>query len=298
MPQRIVYAWWFFFGILGAVFVVVLFLLGRDIRKASGHGPAWRRRLVLAGVALLSAAGVAVTGKVIHDVADTVSIDFTNPLYDPPRDEMMRLELADTPPWRRLMVAWAHAEEVTSGSRGSYPFDEAGKQSLLDELHARFADIDKLTDARQLCDAEATLLKEELRRLDSGVCAFRTTEMQGATCYLPFYRAPGDENLERLTLRLPLLEQLADSQRLQPKAMDKIVATFEADLEAANSLEWQKHVTQRLTDPDVEEGRWPKVDYVRNADETIRKAKAALARIHARLEGRPAPQTAPAEEGA
>jgi len=60
MAQR---AGWFAIALLGVLLIAGLALLGRDIHRLARAGPKWRRRLVGAGLALLSIFGVPACGE-------------------------------------------------------------------------------------------------------------------------------------------------------------------------------------------------------------------------------------------
>ncbi|HUT59772.1 MAG TPA: hypothetical protein VNA25_18145, partial [Phycisphaerae bacterium] len=123
------------------------------------------------------------------------------------------------------------AEEVASGKRGQYPFDEKGKKALLEALKTAGQDIDSLQKAGRLSTTEAELLKLDLARLTTGVGEKRPTEMRMATCYEPlsmdFRTRPA---MQRLAKRVALLEKLAKSGRLQSQVLAKILPAMEADI--------------------------------------------------------------------
>ena len=50
------------------------------------------------------------------------------------------------------------------------------------------------------------------------------------TCYFPSSMRPADKTVECVAARLPLLERLADADRLHPAALDKVITTVEQDL--------------------------------------------------------------------
>ena len=94
-----------------------------------------------------------------------------------------------------------------------------------------------MKDAGLLTPVEAELLKKELARLRVGVEAKRPTEMRNATCYTPMPFAPGQESLDRLRDRLPLLEKLASSEMLQPQVVAKVLGAIEADIATLENKE-------------------------------------------------------------
>ena len=59
MPQRIIGAWWVLVGVLGVAAVGVWALCGRDVRAASRQGGRLKRKLLGAGLAVLTVLGLA-----------------------------------------------------------------------------------------------------------------------------------------------------------------------------------------------------------------------------------------------
>lgn len=250
--------------LFGAVFVLALMLFGRDPHKAAQSGPSWKRKLVAAGLLLLAAIGLTSgcgEGAGVSDDSIISSTDFDTAI--PPGQT-----LDETKHWKHLTAVWREAEEIGSGKRGDYPFDEMGKQRILDGLATVNSSLDKLKNASLLTEAESGLLKQELALLTSRVQAKRPTEMRMATCYKPMPFMPAQDSLKRLTDRLPLLEKLAESETLQPQVMSKVLDTVESDLAL---LEKQEN-RDRLPD-----------DQKPKADEVTQAAKSYVETIKDKL---------------
>ncbi len=132
--------------------------------------------------------------------------------------------------WCGALAVWHEAAAVASGERGPYPFNEEGKKKLLEQLEATRQDLATLQAASLLSAAEAGLLGEDVDSLLAGVRERRPEEMELATCYEPMLYAPQQEALQSLEPRLPLLEQLAAQQVLQPEVVERVLQRVEADL--------------------------------------------------------------------
>ncbi len=252
--------------LFGAVFVLALMVLGQDPHRAVGSGPAWKRKLVAAGLLLLAAIGITSgcgegAGTSDDSIISSTDFDAAIPLGQ---------ALDETEHWKHLTAVWREAEEIGSGKRGDYPFDEMGKQRILEGLATVNSNLDKLKDANLLDEAESGLLKQELALLTSRVQAKRPTEMRMATCYEPMSLAPAQDSLKRLTDRLPLLEKLAESETLRRQVMSKVLDTVENDLAV---LEKQEN-RDRLPD-----------DQKPKADEVTRAAKSYIETIKGKLNG-------------
>jgi hypothetical protein len=250
----------------------VLFLLGRDVSRAAQTGPRWKRRLLLAALAALSAAGAYAGGKAFVDsggVEALANVDRPEP-PDPPPAEMARMPLTETPPWQRLLRTWREADDVTSGRKGQYPFDARGRDRLLAALERSRRDLTALEWAWHLSPAEADLLRKGLARLAEKACEFRTTEERNSSCYAPALFTPAGGSLQRLNDRLPLLESLARTEKVHAAALGMALAAVQADL-------------AMLADP-KQFAQLPPADQPK-AEAQAQRAKAAVAAIKARAAG-------------
>jgi len=61
MMQRVTIAWAVLLATAGLALIAALFLSGADLRRAATTGPMWKRRILTAALAVLSAAGVIAT---------------------------------------------------------------------------------------------------------------------------------------------------------------------------------------------------------------------------------------------
>jgi len=203
-------------GLLGLLVIAWLVLRRRDVHQAAHHASAWRQRLLVAGLTLLAAVG--------YMPASLAGKGPTGPAA-----------VKGNKGWRRIAAVWQEAEAIASGTRGSYPFDRAGKKRVLDELAAAEGLADALAREGKLQPATAALLKLELQYLARGVTSKRPTEMKNATCYKPMLHRPAQDALRRIEQRLPLLEKLARSRRVQAAVLRTAVAAVERDLKVAGS---------------------------------------------------------------
>lgn len=206
-------------GVVGMVLLALLVVLGADLDRAAQNGPGWRRRLVTAALGLLVLAGVSVP---LAREALAENEDNADAAQD---------ALDKNPAWQQLVGTWREAEEVASGARGAYPFDEAGKKRLLAGIEAAVKTIDDLAAAGALTKAEAGLLKVGLAELEDGVQAKRPTEMCEALCYAPMMvMPPAHGALARLRARVPHLEALAASGAVRPQVIARALDTLAQDV--------------------------------------------------------------------
>lgn len=205
-------------GVVGLVLLFLVLLRRGDPELARLRPSAWRRRLLAAGLALLASVGVH-PGLLLRG----------GPAFRLALAAAGRVE--GSAEWRTLESAWKEAEAVASGSRGQYPFNEAGQKRLLESLARAGQGLDRLVKDGLLAQPAAELLKKDLALLDGKVRAFRPTEMKGATCYEPMaMRVPQRESLERLRDRLPLVERLEAGGKLPKAVLEKLLKGLERDL--------------------------------------------------------------------
>ena len=255
MPQKTL-------NVLVAVAVLALIgavaLLGYDVYRSARTGPRWKRRLVAAGLALLAMLGIPACEEA------TEAGDPPAPTAGPART------LAGAPEWARLTATWREAEEAASGKRGAYPFDRKGREKLLADLKQAEADVAALQTAGLVTAPEAGLLAGDLAQLTRGVQGKRPTELKMARCYNLMIVIPARDSMGRLAARLPLLRQLARSEKLHPGVVRKVLASVEADLAVLG----QEQMLQRLSEAD------------RTKAEEVRQAAAAeVVKLKAALEG-------------
>lgn len=244
--------------VAGVVVVLVLLLLRTDVRRAAASGPRWRRRLLSAGLGVLVGIGaVAPSLRVAAAPADSGA----------PARAAWQLEA--TPEWQHIAATTAEARQVVAGTRGSYPFDEAGKRELLSALSGARMEAITLGLKGLLLTPEVELIRTDLDDLATRVREFRPTEQQLATCYSPQPITVGRDALARLRARLPVLERLAEAGTLPPIVVQAVLATVREDVAL-------------LDDPsrssDIRGG-------AAGCQPTLGQVKAAVVRIEARLPG-------------
>jgi hypothetical protein len=216
MPQRAMST---IMVVAGCVLALAFVIVGVDLAAAAQRGPRWRRRLLGAGLVMLVALGFA-------PATPTQAATSPAAIAAPAKDS-----LAENTLWKRIMAAWQEAEEVASGKRGDYPFDEKGQKAMLQSLATSDADLKGLVEKGTLAAAEADLLREDLKGLVTSVQNKRPTEMRMATCYEPVaIEIPVAASFYRLSARLPLIKQLATTATLHPEAVRIILATLDTDL--------------------------------------------------------------------
>jgi hypothetical protein len=137
--------------------------------------------------------------------------------------------------WRCIFAVHDEAAQIIANQRGPYPFDEDGRDRLIDSLRAAVAGVDALVDQGAVDPSEARLLQKSLAQQVKDIGQFRTTERMQATCYQPVAFDPVRPAVARLLERLPLLEKAAMAQALHPEVLAKVLAAVEEDVAAVSA---------------------------------------------------------------
>jgi len=248
--------------VAGFAVAILLVMAGVDLVRACRTGPKWKRRLIGAGLVLLMAMGFSPAGGCSATSEETTPAAFADPAT-PAR------ELSESKGWQRILAAWNEAKEIASGKRGDYPFDEAGKKRLLEDLKKAEADTAALQKAKLITQPEAGLLLKDLAVLTAGVQFKRPTEERNFTCYDMMTIRPGQSSFNSLSDRLPLLEKLAAAETIHPEVVEKALASIEADIQTLSKEESLKE--------------FAKAEDRQKAEKTRDAAKASALRLRQRI---------------
>ncbi len=244
MPYRLVTFWAVIVGLVGMVVVGVLIATRRDWRRSVEHSTGWRRRLLVAGLAMLGGSGLlALPG--CEDAQEPV-IEQPAPL--PPDEEPAVAEspvaepaLAETPEWQRIDLAWR--DGYATLERKSIATEEA-KEELQASLGDARRDVASLVASDLLSEAEGALLAEGLRECREQVSVwvpanFYRDNPDAPTCYImaPARIAPVWERVEQVT---PLLATLAEDDSVRPEVVEKVLQSLADELAEAEDGTWQR----------------------------------------------------------
>lgn len=201
------------------------------------------------------------------------------PAVDPPLEQAEGLMAEKA--WTRSLETWSEAAEIASGARGAYPFDEKGKERILERLSDSREAVEELEGRGLISTSEAGLLIQDVDFLVQGVREKRPKEMELATCYQPMMYMPRQESLQRLAPRVALLEGMLAQESLEPLVVERVLVKIEEDLAI-------------LTGDD---GYPLGPEEKASAEETASKVRAAVDALRARLGGgAPPPPAPPADE--
>jgi len=139
--------------------------------------------------------------------------------------------------WQQVEQLMHEAEEIVSRKRGLFPFNRKEKEQLIADLEALLPKFDSFANEEKIAEASAELLKHQVRTLIGNVQGVRPIELEKATCYKPVMYAPRQKSLKRLQQRLPMLQQLAETETVQPAVVEKALAKIEEDLQVLSGNE-------------------------------------------------------------
>lgn len=315
MPQRVIDAWMAAAGLVGLVLVGALVLFGRDLRRAVRTGPAWKRRLLAAGLLLLGSIGLASCGPKAPDVTDRPA--GSGSATAAPAGKT----LAETEQWKRIRALWREVEECATGAHGLYSLLRADKQRLLASTDAFNADLASLETAGLLSRAEAGLLRCEFTELlweirgitpqeDRPSRHFEAKVLAGSweSAEPKFAALAGSERIDRIVARLAVNDLKSRIARL---SVPGFYISREAHLEAHKIRDRVMKLDKAVRARPVREGQsieknpnWQAIKRIRKqvekafdrglfADEhfaakeaeylhkSVRKARKKLAALHA-----------------
>lgn len=211
MPQRAMSLAW---GIAGLIAVIGVVLVGVNASRAASRGPAWRRRLLGAGLVLMAALGASSCSR-----ADMTSAPTQTPATKP------SAALEETPEWKAILDAWQFTAPLAESRKST----EAQRKVVEEKIAAVKLAGEKLAAAGLISAAEAQLLAGELANLRATILKDPPTDCQ-VTCYDMMMISPERESLDRLAARLPLLKRLAADAVVHPGVAAKILPAVESDL--------------------------------------------------------------------
>jgi hypothetical protein len=208
----------FLFGLIGIFAALLIWVTGRNVQQLLHNGPCFLRRLLSAGLALISFLGLG-------SPATAGAGNERNASEASPHQVLSSL-----PGWSDIETTWKEGEEIATGKRGAFPFNEAGKKKILAELQNLFPRIDGLVSSGKLGEPVAAVLRLDLQEIIQGVSAKRPTELSVATCYSPSFIDPARTSLKRLEARVLLLRKISNTAQLPRPVLVKVFTQFRADL--------------------------------------------------------------------
>jgi hypothetical protein len=145
----------------------------------------------------------------------------------PAAEEKPAASLEESGDWKTIVEAWNFAKPLGDSHKST----TAQRKEADDKLKAAREAGDKLVAAGLLVAAEAGLLSAEQDRIRADVYRDPPTDSQ-VTCYDRMMLSPAQQSFDRLSKRLPLLEELVKGGKVHSSVADKVLGTIEADVAA------------------------------------------------------------------
>lgn len=254
---------------LGLLTVAGLLLVGANLHRHRLEGSALKKRLVIAGLSLLSLFGlgslVTQSGCTKTSTSSQARGTTAKPDKSTPKDPA-----TSSSPRGRIDEVTAEAKAVASGKRGEHPFDRKGKERLLAAMDEAEQDVDALVTAGTISEGAGGLWKQDLRLLAARVGEYRPAEMKNTSCYEPMpMPIKAHKSMVRLKARAASLEKLAVAKKLNPEVVKKVLVQVEEDLAVLQS-------EGELADLRDDKARAEARELAKQADAHLQRVKAAL----------------------
>ena len=165
-----------------------------------------------------------------------------------------------TKEWQTIIAAWKLAEPMAKSGVSTTAERKIVAAALTDATVGAL----RLGRAGLLSMAEAELLVSEVMRIQGRIYRNRATD-SNVSCYRMAPIQPGKVSLDRLSARLPLLQRLAKSGKVNAPVLQKVLASIEADIATLSD----EALLKQMGDDDA----------IARAERTAAAAKAALAAI-------------------
>jgi hypothetical protein len=208
-------------AITGLVLVLGYLFFRYDLKRASESGPRWKRRLVCAGILVLSMMGIVSCAQEekIKDDAGAVSPAVTGA----PTVAAIGNELAESPEYKKVLAIFEEAKPY-AGSRVSFEEDRVVIEKKLNEIPGL---SDKLFSRGLISAEEAGLLKSEVERV---IHLVYSEPPFGVMCYMKDFPPIAEKSIKEISSRLPLLIKLVESGKVHPAVIEKILPSILKDL--------------------------------------------------------------------
>ncbi|HOX04770.1 MAG TPA: hypothetical protein PK280_00090 [Planctomycetota bacterium] len=133
--------------------------------------------------------------------------------------------LEESADWKAIAAAWDFCMPLASSGKST----EAQRKEADGKLKAAREAAERLAGAGFLAAAEAGLLAAETDKIRADIYRNPPTDRM-VECHQMAYLPPAQQSFDRLAKRLPLLEKLAEGGKIHKPAVEKVLATVEADL--------------------------------------------------------------------
>ena len=208
-------------GVLGVMVLIALVVLGVNVYRSARTGPRWKRALIAAGLLVL---GLATT----NSCKQTTCYAPVKPDDAGQRQQESKTPLEKTPEWKTIQGAWDFVGPLAESGKST----EAQRKQADERFKTAKSSMDKLVAAGLLSPAESGLLQAQADTLREEVYRNPPTDpnLVTPTCYAMIGTVPARQSLQELSKRLPLLQHLAQQDRLHESVLARLVPTIEADV--------------------------------------------------------------------
>jgi len=146
-----------------------------------------------------------------------------------PPAEQPAASLDESADWKIVTGAWDFCKPLADSGKST----NAQRKEADGKLKAAREAAERLAGAGLLAAAEAGLLAAEADKVKGDIYRNPPVPVPGEPrmmCYAMAMPNPAQDSMGRLAQRLPLLEKLAEGGKIHKPAVEKVLATVEADL--------------------------------------------------------------------
>jgi hypothetical protein len=133
--------------------------------------------------------------------------------------------LEDSREWKTIIEAWDFARPLADSGKST----TRQRKEADEKLKAAAEAAAVLAGLGLLNTSESGLLSAEADKLKADICREQPTDST-AKCYETMAIQPAQQSFDRLAARLPLLRRLVAESKLHKPAVEKVLATIEADV--------------------------------------------------------------------
>ena len=205
----------------GVLLVIGLLVLRRDVCNTTRFGPR-AQRLIRIGLVVLAclAPSNSLNGcatKIVEQQSGLIANDADG-------------SITKTRSWRSFRRVWEEASSIAADEKGPFPYTPDEKKDLMEGLADGVESADAYVKEGVLTPPEGELLKITIKEMMDDAGRFRTKGEERFTCYIPMIDLRTQNSMIRLKARIPFLEEMARTDRVQQAVLETVLQSMDDEL--------------------------------------------------------------------
>lgn len=139
--------------------------------------------------------------------------------------------LEDSASWQQIERTWDQAHRIVEGDLTALPTSKRGEKKFLEAFGRTRREIDALHEAGHLSPCEAQLLATH----HEGLVESLEGRLSSGTSKLARPIIPARRSVHRLHRHVEMLQDLSDSEKLHPRAVERILRGLQGDVETLSN---------------------------------------------------------------